>query len=185
MLLLSPTTPAILTALYVSNAVICLLFVLQLQQQVTALSVELHKLQVAAAETHATAAEGSWSGGQLRQQLVAMTEQIARCAALLVSFRTAAIAWHAKLSRSSCRADVHELLAAVKGGRCSSFKPDCARALPAGLSRTVLQIVRICKPCNPHSSSSWRPCKRSNSSKSQHYSSSMWLPSALCSSRQQ
>jgi hypothetical protein len=51
---------------------------LQLQQQVTALSVELHKLQVAAAETHATAAEGSWRGGQLRQQLVAMTEQIAR-----------------------------------------------------------------------------------------------------------
>ncbi|KAF6253687.1 hypothetical protein COO60DRAFT_397494 [Scenedesmus sp. NREL 46B-D3] len=50
----------------------------QLQHQVNALSMELHKLQVAAAETHATAAEGSWSGGQLRQQLVAMTEQIAR-----------------------------------------------------------------------------------------------------------
>jgi hypothetical protein len=159
--------------------------VLQLQQQVIALSVELHKLQVAAAETHATAAEGSWSGGQLRQQLVAMTEQMARCEAFLASFHAAAIVLHAKLSHSSCRTDVHELPAAVKGGVCSSFKPDCAHALPAGSSRTVLQIVRICKPCSPHSSSSWRPYKRSNSSKSQHYSSSMQLPLVLCSSRQQ
>lgn len=57
----------------------------QLQQQVGNLSSELRQLQMAAAEAKASAAEGNWNGGQLRQQVTGMIEQIARCDAVFIT----------------------------------------------------------------------------------------------------
>eukprot|EP00879_Flechtneria_rotunda_P012809 GHRR01013375.1.p1 GENE.GHRR01013375.1~~GHRR01013375.1.p1 ORF type:complete len:459 (+),score=289.76 GHRR01013375.1:702-2078(+) len=49
-----------------------------LQQQLVALSSELHQLQLTAAGAKASASESSIAGGQLRQQLAAVSEQMAR-----------------------------------------------------------------------------------------------------------
>lgn len=51
---------------------------MQLQQQVTSMSAEIHQLQVVTAEAKTTAVEGTWSGGQLRSQLSSLVDKVAR-----------------------------------------------------------------------------------------------------------